>query len=81
MASHILSVWGMRDFTDASRAASMGPFLERRYSSRLKDGAVADSLNTVRVEEEDVFEGTKAEAYCIDIAKSAALKQDKFIFS
>mmetsp|Transcript_2877 Transcript_2877/g.4242 ORF Transcript_2877/g.4242 Transcript_2877/m.4242 type:complete len:80 (-) Transcript_2877:47-286(-) len=59
----------------------MGAFLEKRYSSRLKDGAVADSLNTVRGEEEDVFEGTKAEAYCIDIAKSAALKQDKFIFS
>lgn len=46
MDSQILSVWGMRDFTDASRADSMGPFLERRYSSRLK-GCVADTWRDV----------------------------------
>lgn len=41
MDSHILSVWGIRDLTDASSADSMGPFFESRYSSRLKDVAEA----------------------------------------
>jgi hypothetical protein len=33
--SHILSVCGMRDLTDAANASSIGPILDLRYSSRL----------------------------------------------
>jgi hypothetical protein len=70
MDSHILSVWGMRDFTEASRADSMGAFLERRYSSRLKVG-VADTWRDV-VRGELSFAGVKAAACWNVKAKRAA---------
>mmetsp|Transcript_34868 Transcript_34868/g.74342 ORF Transcript_34868/g.74342 Transcript_34868/m.74342 type:complete len:146 (-) Transcript_34868:73-510(-) len=88
IASHILSVWGIRDFTDAARASSIGPFFDRRYSSRLKavdvDEVVADSLSAAAEEwcDGDGFlAGTKAEAYRMETARSAALRQDNFILS
>ena len=46
MDSHILSVWGMRDLTEASSADSMGGILDVRYSSRL-NGWVAATLSGV----------------------------------
>ena len=46
MDSHILSVWGMRDWTEASSADSMGGILDVRYSLRL-NGLVAATLSGV----------------------------------
>jgi hypothetical protein len=62
----------MRDFTESSRADSMGPFLERRYSSRLKVG-VAETDSVVRGLVWS-FEGVKAVVDWIVNARRAALR-------
>ena len=71
MDSHILSVWGMRDLTDSSRADSMGPFFESRYSSRLNDVADA-TFSAVEGGEKLSLAGVKALVECNCNAKRAA---------
>lgn len=73
IASHILSVWGIFDFTESANAASIGATLEVRYSFRLKDVDVCD-----RDVDDDVMDGddccccdtgTNDVVCCIDSAK------------
>ncbi len=49
MDSQILSVSGIVDFTDASRAFSISSFLERRYSLRSKSVEISSSATVARL--------------------------------
>jgi len=82
--SHILSVWGIRDLTDASNAASMGPILDWRYSSRLNDvvGTADATFNAVEAGgDTDSLTGAKAAADCSRTAMSAARYVNLAMFS
>lgn len=61
--------------TLAFRAASTGPIFDARYWSREKSAA-ADSCVLIGW---DNLAGTKADAFCIDRAASAALRIERFI--
>jgi len=60
----------MRDLTDASRAASMGPFLESKYSSRLNvEEEVVEATCSVVVDvdvigDETSLAGVNADTHC-----------------
>jgi hypothetical protein len=62
----------MRDLTDDSRADSMGPFFERRYSSRLKVGVAETRREVVRGEWS--FDGVKAVDWWNVNARRAVLR-------
>ncbi len=89
MDSQILSVSGIVDFTDSSRAFSMSSFFERRYSLRSNDVAplVATSSSAtvawlvVKAGLDRVLGPVKAVAQLIDANINRAFRDRETIFT